>query len=91
MTEAQANGESQAHPLPNAPYGSGDGIGLTKRELLAATALQGVLANDTMLIRLSKAIEGDNRVATGKVADIAAAFAVMQADALLVELSKPIS
>lgn len=57
----------------NLPAPIGDAVCLTKRELFAAMAMQGLCASDEFVVRPAE--------------DIAAA-AVEQADALLAELSK---
>ena len=80
-------GEEPAYPLPNwdaFPWSAGTpaffGTGLSKRELYAGMAMQGIIAGG-----YGDTIPHDDVAAGRSVAH----FAVMYADALLAELEKP--
>lgn len=76
--DAKRNGAMPAHPVIGAPGAPEDYAGLTKRELFAMTAMQGLLANPYY------AQEVADRATNGTLASAA----VWHADQLLAELAK---
>lgn len=60
--------------------------GLTKRELFAAMAMQGLLANPNVIIAISSNHENTSREIT--ISDNLSGKALFQADALITELNK---
>ncbi|MCL6710483.1 hypothetical protein M8R20_46175 [Pseudomonas sp. R2.Fl] len=73
--DAKILGDQYANPTPADGVFDSDSAGLTKRELFAAIAMQGLLS-------------GEYREATEAQAAIVARYAVQHADALLAELAK---
>lgn len=74
----QENREAPAYPVHADTI---SGIGLTKRELIAAMALQGILSNHWRLNDYKNNIDAMGAEMAGKQA-------VLYADALLIELEK---
>jgi len=81
------NGDKPAYPLSDLPHPKDESIGkydgLTKREYIAAMAMQGMLANHTMVERGLKGIaEGNLKSLPSHISSMSVAMA----DSLLKEL-----
>ena len=81
-SEGKVNPDSNAFPTPEKVWG--DQHGLTKRELFAAMAMQGVIGNATLAKVLNQGAAEFGKDAAGFTAQLAREFA----DALIAELSK---
>lgn len=79
-----SNGNEPACPLPFEDEGRARYIGLTKRELFAAMAMQGMAASEFW----EENMQADRAGGDSMVREVAH-IAVLAADALLAELEKP--
>lgn len=77
------NGNSPAYPVP---FGVTSRVGLTKRELFAAMAMQGILASPDIVTAYNQErfIKGD----VGTIFERVSQASISYADALLAELEK---
>ncbi len=82
------NGYDSAYPSNFVPERYNPEFGLTKRELFAAMALQGILANQVSFTKPEESWEESDDQESDRMP--AAEAAVFYADALLKELSKKV-